>query len=79
MQKETEREQCALVALEAAESIAEKKAKIHSRLLTDAELAKNLERLAKRHEKRRIDLQTLVCGKAPKTKNEQGMYEVNEK
>ncbi|MBR2646893.1 MAG: hypothetical protein IKD47_05005 [Clostridia bacterium] len=63
MMKETD----ALKRLCSSEDLAEKKLKIYSRLLTDVTLAKDMERLAIRHEKRKETLTRLVYGKAKKT------------
>ncbi len=54
-------------------NIAEKKARIYSRLLTETALAKAMETLACRHEEQKAALQTLLYGKADKKnkKNEQ--------
>ena len=56
-----------LQRLSQLEDLAEKKLKIYSRLLTDVTLAKDMERLAIRHEKRKETLTRLVYGKAKKT------------
>ncbi len=48
------------------EELAEKKAKIHSRLLMDTALAKSMEKLALRHEKRKEELRLLLYGKSKK-------------
>ncbi len=48
------------------EDLAEKKAKIHSRLLMDTTLAKAMEKLALRHEKRKEELELLLYGKNKK-------------
>ena len=73
-----EKEKEALKALMTVEDLVEKKAKIHSRLLMDAALAKDMEELSLRHEKRKETLHSLVYGKMPKKKNGQGMSEMNE-
>ena len=54
------------------EDLAEKKTKIYSRLLTEPYLAKELEQLSFRHEKRREQLELLLYGKVQK---EGGRYE----
>ncbi len=64
----TEREKKALERLMSVEDLAEKKAKIYSRLLTDAALAQDMGTLAVRHEKRKETLQGLALGKIPKKK-----------
>lgn len=71
-------EQEQLLSLIDGEDIMAKKGKIYSRLLTDPALAKIMEDCSFRHEKRKEKLTTLVCGKPPKKKNGQGMYEMNE-
>lgn len=48
------------------EDLAEKKTKIYSRLLTEPYLAKEMEKLALRHEKRREQLELLLYGKVQK-------------
>ena len=72
-----EEEKKALKTLMTVEDLVEKKAKIHSRLLMDAALAKDMEELALRHEKRKETLSALALGKAPKKKNGQGRCEMN--
>lgn len=71
--EELEREKEGLKTLMMVEDLVEKKAKIHSRLLMDAALAKDMEELALRHEMRKETLVKLITGKAPKKKNGQGM------
>lgn len=73
-----EEEKEALKTLMTVEDLVEKKAKIHSRLLMDAALAKDMKELSMRHEKRKETLSALALGKAPKKKNGQGMSETNE-
>ena len=66
--------------LSGVEDLAEKKTKIYSRLLTDAALAKDMETLAMRHQKRRQALTLLISGelsKRDKEQNEQGKDETN--
>ncbi len=70
---EMEQEKTALKALMTVEDLVEKKAKIHSRLLMDTFLAKTMEELSLRHEKRKETIEILVLGKLPKKKNGQGM------
>lgn len=60
------------------EDLMGKKGKIHSRLLIDTALAKGMEALALRHEKRKEELGILILGKLPKKKDEQGMSATNE-
>ncbi len=71
--------ECALRVL----NIAEKKARIYARLLTEVSLAKSMEGLACRYEEQKTQLQTLLYGKSEKKnkqnkQNEQGMDEGNE-
>ena len=73
-----EEEKKALKTLMTVEDLVEKKAKIHSRLLMDAALAKDMEELALRHEKRKETLSAIALGKVPKKKNGQGMSAMNE-
>ena len=63
-------EYTALKTLASLEDLAEKKIKIFSRLLTDANLAKKMEELARKHEKRKNELLSL-CGE----KTEEGEEE----
>ncbi len=49
-------------------NIAEKKARIYSRLLTDVSLAKGMEKLACRHEEQKAALQSLLGEKKKKAK-----------
>ena len=58
------------------EDLAEKKAKIYSRLLTEIALAKEMEALSMRHGKRRESLEKLLYGKPVKKKNERGSVEL---
>jgi hypothetical protein len=60
-----------LVALARLEELAEKKAKIHSRLLMDAALAKDMEALSLRHKKRKEKLMALATGKQVKPSKEE--------
>ena len=70
-------EQTALLALAERENLLEKKSKIYARLLTDPALAKTMEELGFRREKRRESLLALALGKEPKKKNGQGRCEMN--
>lgn len=70
-------EKRALKTLMTVEDLVEKKAKIHSRLLMDTALAKAMEELALRHEKRKETLEILILGKLPKKENGQGMSATN--
>ena len=72
-----EKEQALLLALGSWEDIIEKKVKIYSRLLTDPALAKTMEEIGFRLEKRKEELLSLACGKPPKKKNEQGRCATN--
>ena len=58
-----ETEKLALERLAGIEDLVEKKAKIYSRLLTDAALAEDMESLANRHAKRKTTLSCLAQGK----------------
>ena len=64
MQKNQGRENGAerLIALARLEELAEKKTKIHSRLLMDTALAKDMEALSLRHKKRKEKLRALAMG-----------------
>ena len=73
-----ETEQLLLFALVEWEDILEKKTQIYSRLLTEPALAKTMEEMSFRHEKRKEMLLSLATGKMPKKKNGQGRYEMNE-
>lgn len=70
-------EKTQLKTLMKVEDLMEKKGKIHSRLLIDASLAKGMETLALRHEKRKEALEFLLLGRVPKKKNGQGMSAMN--
>ena len=70
-------EQTALLALAERENLLEKKSKIYARLLTDPALAKTMEELGFRREKRRESLLALALGKEPKKKIGQGRCEMN--
>ena len=65
-----EKEETALKRLLGVEDLAEKKARIFSRLLTDVALAKEMESLAKRHEQHKGVLLNLL-GQKPQKKEEQ--------
>jgi hypothetical protein len=71
-------EETGLLSLVEREDILEKKLKIYARLLTDPALAKTMEDMALRHEKRKEGLVSLAFGKEAKKKNEQGRVEMNE-
>ena len=53
------------------EDLAEKKAKIHSRLLTEPSIAQEMESLAKRHAERKMRLKTLLSGKPKKEESDE--------
>lgn len=61
-----EKEQNVLLSLLQMEDVAEKKAKIYSRLLTETSLAQEMESLAARHAERKKRLEKLATGKEPK-------------
>ena len=79
MQSEKENKQngCFLYELISLEDLAEKKTKIYSRLLTDVTLAKEMEALSLRHEKRKEKMVQLLCGTNAKKKNGRGRCETN--
>lgn len=66
-----EKEQKVLLSLLQMEDVAEKKAKIHSRLLTETALAQEMEALATRHAERKKRLEKLATGKEPKEEKEE--------
>ncbi len=53
------------------EDLAEKKANIYARLLTDVNLAKKMEEFALRHTERKRELEVLLYGKAQTKKREE--------
>ena len=61
------------------EDLAEKKTKVYSRLLTDADLAQAMEKISARHAERKKALQTLLYGKTKgdKKANAGGTSETN--
>ena len=71
LQTENEVEKEALKGIVSVLNIAEKKARIYSRLLTEVSLAKAMEELACKHEKQKEELQTLLYGKAKKSTKKQ--------
>ncbi len=71
------REKETLKKLLKLEDLAEKKAKIYARLLTEPSLAKEMESLSLRHESRKEMLTELVFGKSKKKQNEGGMSALN--
>ncbi len=66
-QEERDEEKRALEALLGLEDLAEKKIKIFSRLLMDTGIAKQMEELSLRHEKRKESL-AVFLGQKPKKK-----------
>lgn len=69
-QSETKREQSFVAPLSELEDLAEKKTKIYSRLLMDAALAKDMEKLSERHQKRKSSLKTLLSGEKEEDEDE---------
>ncbi len=69
MEKKTEQAQ--LEELILLEALAEKKAKIYSRLLMDPHLAKKMEGLSLRHAERKESLEKLLYGKPLDKKSKQ--------
>ena len=69
-QEERDEELKMLETLVALEDLAEKKIKIFSRLLMDTAIAKEMEELSLRHEKRKETLMQLL-GQKPKNKQKQ--------
>ena len=67
----------ALLEVAKLEDLAEKKTKIYSRLLTEPTLAKEMERLAACHAKRKNALLVLAGLKEPKNKKDGGMDEMS--
>lgn len=65
-----EREKKNLEELLRMEDLAEKKAKIYSRLLTDVEKAKRMEELAARHGKRKNEIEELLFGEVKNKKTD---------
>ena len=61
-----EKEEKYLKELMDLEDLAEKKARIYSRLLTEPSLAKEMESLSKRHEERKGRIELLLYGKNKK-------------
>ena len=78
-QIEKNEEKQGLTALANMEDLAEKKAKIYSRILMEPALAKAMEEVSLRHEKRKEGLRALALGKQLNKKKGQGMDEMNEK
>lgn len=69
-----EKEEKYLKELMDLEDLAEKKARIYSRLLTEPSLAKEMENLSKRHEERKERIELLLYGK---NKKKGGMSALN--
>ena len=63
---EIDEEKNSLQTLLSLVNLAEKKARIYSRLLTDVSLAKSMEKLACRHEEEKTTLQALLGDKKSK-------------
>ena len=63
----SERERMALKALLEREELAEKKARVYARLLTDTEAVQRITRIAENHMKRRVALQGFL-GEKPQDK-----------
>ena len=61
-----EEEEKYLQELMELEDLAEKKARVYSRLLVEPHLAKEMERLASQHEKRKERIALLLYGGSPK-------------
>lgn len=66
-----DKERDILLALVQMEDLAEKKAKIHSRLLIEPSLAQDMEAQAQRHAERKKRLETLATGKEPKREDKE--------
>lgn len=65
-----EKEKKCLQELLLLEDLAEKKAKIYSRLLMDVDKAKKMEELSSRHADRKKEVERLLFGKAEKDKKD---------
>ena len=76
-ENEQTREKEALIKMMQLEDLAEKKAKIYSRLLTDVHLAEEMNGLSLRHEKRKELLTKLAYGKCKEKQNGGGMSAMN--
>ena len=63
-----EKEKKSLEELMMLEDLAEKKAKIYSRLLMDVDKAKKMEELSARHAKRKKEIQELLFGNEQNSK-----------
>lgn len=63
-QQERAQEKDLLAVLCKLEDLAEKKARIYSRLLTETSLAQEMEELANRHANRKRVLQSLITGES---------------
>ena len=75
--EENSKREIALDNLIKLEDIAAKKTKIHSRLFIDPALAKTMEELSLRHEKRKQTLLKILQGKEIDLENDGGMVEMN--
>ena len=70
--EQNQQERLILTKLITMEYVAEKKAKIYSRLLTDTALAKAMEALSARHTERKQRLTALMQGKTNSKNSEKG-------
>ena len=68
LENNAEREKQAFVKMLQLEDLAEKKAKIYSRLLMDVEKAQEMEGLAARHAARKIEIEKMLFGDEKKAK-----------
>lgn len=66
-----EKEKEVLSTLIELEDLAEKKAKIHSRLLIEPSIAQEMERISKCHAQRKLRLKTLLTGKVKKEEKDE--------
>lgn len=76
--EKTPRETELIRTLAEVEDLAEKKAKIYSRLLTEQTLAEEMKKLSARHAERRARLEALAFGKAKKADKGQDGSKTNE-
>jgi hypothetical protein len=77
LENNAEREKQAIEKMLQLEDLAEKKAKIYARLLTDNALADDMNALSLRHEKRKEILTALAYGKCKKNQKDGGMSAAN--
>lgn len=73
---QAEKEKRLLENLYKTEDLAEKKARVYSRLLTEPSLAQNMEQLADAHLQRKQALQALLTGEMPQKQG--GMSETKQ-